>query len=208
MAFGLLLAQLAFSPLMGTRVGARVGFAGSRSLTSMSVTDEINKLISSNDVVVFSKSYCPYCTKTKNLFKEMDVEVKILELDQMDDGDEYQEELLAMTKQKTVPNVFLKGEHMGGNDDVQKAKDALQLWRPISLGSAPVAPTIEPISSSRVYFPKPILDEALHPSVVLNARGRVDPSGDGRYVLTYSPGRQAGPRGARGALRSGRVLSW
>jgi glutaredoxin 3 len=29
--------------------------------------------------------------------------------------------LLQMTGQKSVPNVFVKGEHIGGNDDLQKA---------------------------------------------------------------------------------------
>ena len=30
---------------------------------TMSVADEVNKAIASNDVMVFSKTYCPYCSK-------------------------------------------------------------------------------------------------------------------------------------------------
>lgn len=33
--------------------------------------------------MIFSKSYCPYCTATKNLFKQLGVEVVVLELDQI-----------------------------------------------------------------------------------------------------------------------------
>lgn len=39
----------------------------------------------------------------------------------MSEGDEIQAELLALTKQRTVPNVFVNGKHIGGNDDTQAA---------------------------------------------------------------------------------------
>ena len=39
----------------------------------------------------------------------------------MNEGAEIQAELLAMTKQRTVPNVFVNGKHIGGNDDTQAA---------------------------------------------------------------------------------------
>lgn len=35
----------------------------------------------------------------------------------MDNGDEIQQNLLALTKQRTVPNIFVKGKHIGGCDD-------------------------------------------------------------------------------------------
>lgn len=74
-------------------------------------------------VVIFSKSYCPFCTKTKNLFTGMDIpnSVAIHELDVIENGKQIQDELLEMTGQRTVPNVFIKGAHLGGNDDCQAA---------------------------------------------------------------------------------------
>lgn len=41
--------------------------------------------ISSADhrIVVFSKSYCPYCASTKSLFRSMDAQAAVYELDQM-----------------------------------------------------------------------------------------------------------------------------
>jgi len=87
------------------------------------VPDEfVESEIESNDVVVFSKSYCPFCTKTKELFTSMNVEFKVHELDEMgDDGPELQMSLYKKTNQKSVPNVFVKQQHIGGNDDTQAA---------------------------------------------------------------------------------------
>ncbi|KAL3769174.1 hypothetical protein ACHAW5_000644 [Stephanodiscus triporus] len=77
--------------------------------------------IASNDVVVFSKSYCPYCTSTKTLFSGMKINAKVIELDKIDNGSEIQSALLDITGQRTVPNVFIKGKHLGGNDVTQAA---------------------------------------------------------------------------------------
>ena len=43
-----------------------------------------------------------------------------MELDLLpeDEGDAMQSALLELTGQKTVPNVFVRGRHVGGNDDV------------------------------------------------------------------------------------------
>lgn len=71
---------------------------------------------------MFSKSYCPFCVKTKNIFTEMGVEFTVHELDQMgDDGPDLQMALFKKTNQKSVPNVFVKQQHIGGNDDTQAA---------------------------------------------------------------------------------------
>lgn len=44
-----------------------------------------------------------------------------------DDGPALQYALLDMTGQKSVPNVFVKQQHMGGNDDTQAAAKAGKL---------------------------------------------------------------------------------
>ena len=51
----------------------------------------------------------------------MNIPAKIIELDTMDNGSEVQAALLDISGQRTVPNVFIKGKHMGGNDDTQAA---------------------------------------------------------------------------------------
>lgn len=58
----------------------------------------------------------------------MGVDFKVYELDKMgDDGPALQYALLDMTGQKSVPNVFVKQQHMGGNDDTQAAAKAGKL---------------------------------------------------------------------------------
>lgn len=47
----------------------------------MSVLEHIKSLITKNDVVVFSKSYCPYCTKAKSALKSININYEVLELD-------------------------------------------------------------------------------------------------------------------------------
>jgi glutaredoxin 3 len=66
-------------------------------------------------IVVFSKTHCPYCTDTKNLFSKLNITIKVHELDRMSNGSEIQSTLLEMTNQRTVPNVFINGKHVGGN---------------------------------------------------------------------------------------------
>lgn len=51
----------------------------------------------------------------------MNIPAKIIELDNMDNGPEVQAALLDISGQRTVPNVFIKGKHLGGNDVSQAA---------------------------------------------------------------------------------------
>lgn len=46
---------------------------------------------------------------------------KVFELDKMGNGRDIQATLVRMTGQRTVPNVWVKGKHLGGNDDTQAA---------------------------------------------------------------------------------------
>eukprot|EP00904_Undaria_pinnatifida_P004887 jgi/Undpi1/1528/HiC_scaffold_11.g04918.m1 len=89
--------------------------------TSMNSVEFVEKEIEGNNVVIFSKSYCPFCARTKTLFSSLGVEHTVYELDEMNDGDAIQAILGAKTGQSTVPNVFVKGKHVGGNDAVQAA---------------------------------------------------------------------------------------
>ncbi|DBA01366.1 TPA: hypothetical protein N0F65_001605 [Lagenidium giganteum] len=73
--------------------------------------------IKNTKVLVFSKTYCPHCARVKALFEDLEANHEVVELDTRPDGAEIQALLLEMTKQRTVPNVFIKGKHIGGCDD-------------------------------------------------------------------------------------------
>jgi glutaredoxin 3 len=83
-------------------------------------------------VVVWSKSYCPYCANTKQLFNEttgiQPKSIKIYDLDQMGTkGIKIQKELYNITNQTTVPNIFINNRPIGGNDNVQQLYKTGQL---------------------------------------------------------------------------------
>ena len=42
---------------------------------------EVHSLISDNKVMVFSKSYCPYCVETKQALAKLGVDAQVIELD-------------------------------------------------------------------------------------------------------------------------------
>ena len=85
--------------------------------TADDLTEALNVVqqnVSTNAIMVFSKSYCPFCNKVKNLFEERGLAYKALELDQMGQlGENIQATLLQKTGQKTVPSVFVDGNHIG-----------------------------------------------------------------------------------------------
>ncbi|XP_010251178.1 PREDICTED: glutaredoxin-like [Nelumbo nucifera] len=74
------------------------------------------EIVSKHPVVVFSKSYCPFCDRVKNLLSQLGANYNAIELDVESDGNEIQSALAEWTGQKTVPNVFIAGNHIGGCD--------------------------------------------------------------------------------------------
>ncbi|XP_022137238.1 glutaredoxin-C1 [Momordica charantia] len=89
--------------------------------------NEAKKIISSHPVVVFSKTYCGFCTRVKQLLTQLGASYKVIELDQQSDGDTIQSALEEWTGQSTVPNVFIGGKHIGGCDAVTEKHNRGQL---------------------------------------------------------------------------------
>jgi len=87
------------------------------------VKNIVEKQIAENPVVVYSKSWCPYCRQTKQTLSDFGASFQVYELDQIDNGDEIQAYLGQKTGQRTVPNVFIQQKHIGGNSDLQKVKN-------------------------------------------------------------------------------------
>eukprot|EP00455_Lapot_gusevi_P033486 TRINITY_DN3662_c0_g1_i1.p1 TRINITY_DN3662_c0_g1~~TRINITY_DN3662_c0_g1_i1.p1 ORF type:complete len:102 (+),score=25.95 TRINITY_DN3662_c0_g1_i1:102-407(+) len=83
--------------------------------------------IANHKVVVFSKTYCPYCTKAKRVLSGLQARVHVLELDTMSDGEEIQAALREITGVRTVPQVFIRGRFIGGGDDTERLNKRGQL---------------------------------------------------------------------------------
>merc|ERR1712137_80086 len=98
-----------------------------KQMVESSLSDQVEALIQSEKIVVFSKSYCPHCTMSKQLFQKGKIDGAIVELDKINDGPAIQNILQQLTGQRTVPNIFINGQHIGGNSELQGMKKTGQL---------------------------------------------------------------------------------
>jgi len=94
-----------------------VSFSSKSSSFVMSSKDFVQQLIKENDVIVFSKTYCPYCTKAKKALDSVGASYKVIELDERADGGSILSALAELTGRRTVPNVFVHQRSIGGGDD-------------------------------------------------------------------------------------------
>lgn len=80
---------------------------------------KVEELVTTKEVLIFSKTYCPFCKKVKALFTDLGIEFHAVELDLMEpeEAEVFQGVLKDRTGMSTVPNVFIHGTHVGGCDD-------------------------------------------------------------------------------------------
>jgi len=76
------------------------------------------------DVVMYTTPICPYCVRAKNLLKQKGV--SWTEIDVSRDAAE-RVALMERTRQRTVPQIFINGEHIGGSDDLYALERAGKL---------------------------------------------------------------------------------
>ncbi|KAF9786726.1 putative GRX1-glutaredoxin [Thelephora terrestris] len=105
--------------------------ATSSPATTMSAKQTVEDAIAAHKIAIFSKSYCPFCTRAKNLinttFPHLKGQIYVKELDLADDGTAIQEYLAEKTRQKTVPNIFINKDHVGGCDKLISIQQQGQL---------------------------------------------------------------------------------
>ncbi|CAH9146121.1 unnamed protein product [Cuscuta epithymum] len=113
---------------------------------------KVKHMVSSHPVVVFSKTYCSFCTRVKDLLSELGAAKEVIELDKQSDGAVVQNALLEWTDQRTVPNVFIAGKHVGGCDAMvekhRKGELLTMLKEAGALGTPPAQPTCGDITDT------------------------------------------------------------
>lgn len=67
-------------------------------------------------IIVYSKDYCPYCVKAKNLLKKKGA--SFTEIDLSKHPEKLEEMLAKSGGRKTVPQIFIGDRHIGGFDDM------------------------------------------------------------------------------------------
>jgi len=68
-------------------------------------------------IQIYTKTWCPYCAKAKALLHS-----KGLRYDQVDvsTDETAQQEMIRRSGRRTVPQIFIDGESIGGYDDLAK----------------------------------------------------------------------------------------
>ena len=69
------------------------------------------------NVTIYSKDYCPYCTAAKKILQSRGI--KYTEID-VQSNPEKLAEMVALSKRRTVPQIFFGEQHIGGHDDLVK----------------------------------------------------------------------------------------
>ena len=86
-------------------------------------------------VIIYTTSYCPYCTGAKALLRSK--KIKFEEIDVTRDP-ERREEMERLSQQRTVPQIFIDGRPIGGYDDARRpdAKGELDVLLGVSENTA------------------------------------------------------------------------
>ncbi len=70
----------------------------------------------SANVTIYTTTVCPYCIRAKQLLQRKDIEY--VEVNLNTEPTEVREELMARNKQRTVPQIFINDEFIGGFDQL------------------------------------------------------------------------------------------
>ncbi|XKL63234.1 hypothetical protein PGB90_005598 [Kerria lacca] len=97
-----------------------------------SVESFVLDTIKSEKIVIFSKSYCPFCKMAKEAFDKINASYFTVELDERNDGEAIQDILLKLTGARSVPRVFVNEKFIGGGTDVKKLQEKGELQKIIS----------------------------------------------------------------------------
>ena len=86
-----------------------------------------------SNVEIYSKDWCPYCAKAKALLAAKGLEY--VEVDVTSDL-EREQEMVERSQRRTVPQIFIEGESIGGYDDLAHLNATGELDRLLGLAEA------------------------------------------------------------------------
>tara|TARA_B110000971_G_scaffold61256_1_gene62507 strand:+ start:120 stop:374 length:255 start_codon:yes stop_codon:yes gene_type:complete len=69
------------------------------------------------NIIMYSSSYCPFCTNAERLLEEkgFDITQKIL----IDEDPNELEKMMKLTGKRTVPQIFIDNTYIGGFDELR-----------------------------------------------------------------------------------------
>lgn len=75
-------------------------------------------------IEIYTTQLCPYCDQAKALFKEKGLEYSEI---RVDTDAEKMTEMLDRSQRRTVPQIFINNQHVGGFDDLKQLVEANRL---------------------------------------------------------------------------------
>jgi glutaredoxin 3 len=66
-------------------------------------------------IIIYSKNHCPYCDMAKQFFTAKHLAYEEIRID-LDDAK--REEMMRLTNRRTVPQIFINDQPIGGYDDL------------------------------------------------------------------------------------------
>ncbi len=85
-------------------------------------------------VVIYTTNYCPYCFRAKALLRSKEVEFE--EVDVTDDPDR-RTEMERLSGRRTVPQIFIDAQPIGGYDDARRLDAIGELDRLLGRSAQP-----------------------------------------------------------------------
>jgi glutaredoxin 3 len=67
------------------------------------------------EVAIYLTGWCPYCQRARALLSKKGVQVREINID---DDPKLREEMIARSGRRTVPQIFIGEQHVGGCDDL------------------------------------------------------------------------------------------
>lgn len=69
----------------------------------------------STTIIIYSKAYCPYCDRAKDVLQAKGLHYEEVRIDLNPDR---RDEMIELTQRKTVPQIIIEGKPIGGFDDM------------------------------------------------------------------------------------------
>lgn len=66
-------------------------------------------------VVMYATDWCPYCRRAEALLRSKNAEIETIDLDR---EPQRRQEMMALSGQRTVPQIWIGVTHVGGCDDL------------------------------------------------------------------------------------------
>jgi glutaredoxin 3 len=73
--------------------------------------------MSAPPVVMYTKSWCPYCERARALLKSKNLAFTEVDIESQP---EQREEMVRRSGRRTVPQIFIGARHIGGSDDLHE----------------------------------------------------------------------------------------